>query len=186
MAETLLSSEAFIKSVTNISDNLAGKYLLPSLREAQEFGLRGILGDCLFERLKDLVKTGEIEDPLNIAYKTLLDRSQYYLAYQTATELVNRISYKIANFGVVKSTDENLQVATQDEVAKQQYFYQAKADNYCLSIQQFLLDNRAAYPELTECACHRIESNLHSAASCGIFLGGARNRFLVPIKNRRK
>ena len=36
MAEILLSSEAFIKSVNSVSDNLSGKYILPSLREAQE------------------------------------------------------------------------------------------------------------------------------------------------------
>ena len=35
MAEILLTSEAFVKSVTNVSDNLAGKYILPSIREAQ-------------------------------------------------------------------------------------------------------------------------------------------------------
>ena len=72
-----------------------------------------------------------------------------------------------------------------DEIAKQQYFYQAKADNYCLDLQHFLLDNRADYPELTSACCHHIESNLHSAATCGIFLGGARNRELIPIKKGR-
>ena len=54
MTEILLSSERFIKEVTSVSDNLAGKYLLPSLREAQEVALRGILGDCLLERLKEI------------------------------------------------------------------------------------------------------------------------------------
>lgn len=182
MAEILLSSETFIKSVTNISDNLSGKYLLPALREAQEIGLRGILGDVLLDKLKDLVKTGQIAEAGNEAYKTLVDRCQYYLAYETITEVVNRISYKIVNFGVAKSTDENLQVATQDEIAKQQYYYQSKADACCLDLQHFLLENHASYPELTENACYRIESNLKSAASCGIFLGGARNRFKIPKK----
>lgn len=186
MAETLLSSEAFIKSVTNVSDNLAGKYLLPSLREAQEIGLRGILGDLLLDKLKTILKAGQINAEGNEAYKKLVDRCQYYLAYQTITEVVNRISYKIVNFGVSKSADENLQVATQDEIAKQQYYYQSKADFYCLDLQQFLLNNRTDYPELTIACCNRIESNLYSAASCGIFLGGARNRLLIPIKRRGK
>ena len=185
MKEMLLSSETFIKSVTNISDNLAGKYILPSLREAQEIGLRGILGDKLLDKLKDLKKDGLLPTEAGGVYETLVNRCQYYLAYATIVEVVNRVSYKIANFGVVKSTDQNLQVATQDEIAKQQYFYQAKADNYCLDLQHFLLDNRADYPELTSACCHHIESNLHSAATCGIFLGGARNRELIPIKRRR-
>lgn len=178
MAEILLSSEKFIKETTNVSDNLSGKYLLPSLREAQEIGLRGILGDCLLTKLKQLVKENEINLPVNVAYKDLLDRCQYYLAYETIVEVVERISYKIVNFGVTKSTDENLQVATQDEIAKQKYFYQAKADNYCLDLQNFLLNNRQAYPELNDCDCNRIKANLKSAASCGIFLGGARGRII--------
>ena len=78
MAEILLSSEKFIKETTNVSDNLSGKYLLPSLREAQEIGLRGILGDCLLAKLKQLVKENEIGLPVNEAYKDLLDRCQYY------------------------------------------------------------------------------------------------------------
>ena len=182
MAEILLSSEKFIKEVTNVSDNLAGKYILPSLREAQEIGLRGILGDKLLDKLKKLKKEGNLETESGGVYLTLVNRCQYYLAYMTIVEVVNRVSYKVANFGVVKSSDENLQVATQDEIAKQQYYYQSKADAYCLDLQHFLLDNRKDYPELTENNCHHIESNLHSAATCGIFLGGARNRFKTRIK----
>lgn len=177
MAEILLSSEAFVKSVTSASDNLSGKYILPSLREAQEIGLRGILGDDLLAKLKDLRK----KDALDGVYKTLVDHCQYYLAYMTIVEVTNKVSYKIGNFGVAKTQDENLQVASQDEIAKMQYYYQSKADACCLDLQNFLLEHRNDYPELTECSCHKIESNLYSAASCGIFLGGGRGKI---IKNK--
>ena len=178
MAEILLSSEAFVKSVTSASDNLSGKYILPSLREAQEIGLRGILGDDLLAKLKDLRKDGNLEKESGGVYKTLVDHCQYYLAYETITNVVNVVSFKVGNFGVTKTQDENLQVATQDEIAKMQYYYQSKADACCLDLQNFLLEHRKDYPELTENSCHKIESNLHSAASCGIFLGGARGRIL--------
>jgi hypothetical protein len=178
MAEILLSSEAFVKSVTSASDNLSGKYILPSLREAQEIGLRGILGDDLLAKLKALRKDGKLETESGGVYKTLVDHCQYYLAYMTIVEVTNKVSYKIGNFGVTKTQDENLQVASQDEIAKMQYYYQSKADACCLDLQNFLLEHRKDYPELTECSCHKIESNLHSAASCGIFLGGARGRRL--------
>ena len=178
MAEILLSSEAFVKSVTSASDNLSGKYILPSLREAQEIGLRGILGDDLLAKLKNLRKDGNLETESGGVYKTLVDHCQYYLAYMTIVEVTNKVSYKIGNFGVTKTSDENLQVASQDEIAKMQYYYQSKADACCLDLQNFLLEHRKDYPELTENSCHKIESNLHSAASCGIFLGGARGRKL--------
>ena len=178
MAEILLSSEAFVKSVTSASDNLSGKYILPSLREAQEIGLRGILGDDLLAKLKDLIKNGTLETESGGVYKILVDHCQYYLAYMTIVEVTNKVSYKIGNFGVTKTSDENLQVASQDEIAKMQYYYQSKADACCLDLQNFLLEHRKDYPELTENSCHKIESNLNSAASCGIFLGGARGRIL--------
>lgn len=176
MAEILLSSEAFVKSVTSISDNLSGKYVLPSLREAQEIGLKGILGDCLLSKLKALVKDGSINEESNVKYKELIDRCQYYLAYVTIVEVTNKTSFKIGNFGVVKSTDENLQVASQDEISKMQYYYQSKADACCYELQGWLLDNRSSFPELSDCDCRRISSNLYSAATCGIFLGGARGK----------
>lgn len=178
MAEIILSSEAFVKSVTSASDNLSGKYILPSLREAQEIGLRGILGDDLLAKLKDLIKNGTLETESGGVYKILVDHCQYYLAYMTIVEVTNKVSYKIGNFGVTKTSDENLQVASQDEIAKMQYYYQSKADACCLDLQNFLLEHRKDYPELTENCCYKIESNLHSAASCGIFLGGARGRIL--------
>ena len=176
MAEIILTSEKFVKSVTSVSDNIAGKYILPSLREAQEQGLKGILGDALLAKLKSLVANKEIDLESNAAYKILLDRCQYYLAYAAIVEVTNKVSYKIGNFGVAKSSDENLQVASQDEIGKMQYYYQSKADAHCLDLQNFLLQNRSDYPELTENCCHTIESNLHSAASCGIFLGGERGK----------
>lgn len=178
MAEILLSSEKFIKEVTSVSDNLSGKYMLPSLREAQEIGLKGILGDTLLSKIKTLIKENTLETESDGVYKTLVDHCQYYLAYKTLVEVTNKVSYKIGNFGVTKTQDENLQVATQDEIAKMQYYYQSKADACCLDLQEFLLEHREDYPELTECCCHKIESNLRSAATCGIFLGGARGKRL--------
>ena len=174
--EALLTSETFVKGVMSISDNIAGKYIQPSIREAQEIGLRNILGSCLLDKLKDLVVSGEIRNAGNEAYADLLDKAQYYLAYQTVVEIIPKVSYKVGNHGLSKSTDDNLQVATQDEIGKMQYYYESKADHHCLLLQQWILDNYAAFPELGTCGCNRIQANLRSAASCGIWLGGPRGK----------
>lgn len=184
MAEILLSSEAFVKSVTSISDNLAGKYLLPSLREAQEIGLKSILGEALLTRLKDIARLRTFGE--NGKYKELIDQCQYYLAYATIVEVTTRVSYKIANVGVSRTSDENVQSASQDEIAKLQYYYESKKDVCCMELQNYLLANRGSFPELTESQCHKIESNLYSSASCGIYLGGARGKGLVPKRYGRR
>lgn len=180
MKEILLSSEAFVKSVSSISDNTSGKYILPSLLEAQEIDLKGIIGPALLTKLKELKAAGTLATYAGGVYKTLVDECQYFLAYSAIINVTNRVSYKVGNFGVAKSNDENLQVASWDEIIKQQSFYQAKADSCCLALQTFLLEHRSDYPELTECACQRIHANLMSAATCGIFLGGTRNRRRFP------
>ena len=172
MAEILLTSESFVRSVTNVSDNLAGKYILPSIREAQEQGLKGILGDCLMSKIKQLISSNALDGK----YKELVDHCQYYLAYAAIVEVTNKVSFKIGNFGVAKSQDENLQVASYDEIVKMQYYYQTKVDAYCLELQAWLLDNKGSFPELNECHCRKLSSNLYSAASCGIFLGGCRGK----------
>lgn len=182
--EVLLSSATFIKSVTNISDNIAAKFILPSLREAQEMGLRGIVGDCLLSKLKELAATDPethtrpIDESGNSQYKALVERAQYYLAYQTIVDLCNKVTYKVANFGVAKTSDEKAQAADWEDMTRQQYYYQAKADSACRDLQKWILANEGAFPELDACACEAIRSNLRSAATCGLWLGGVRGKKL--------
>lgn len=182
MAEFLLTSETFVKSVSSISDNVAGKYVLPSIREAQEVGLKSILGSCLLNVLKEMGLAGTLSDPDNAAYKELVDRCQYFLAYTAIVEVTTKVSFKISNFGVSKSTDENLAVASQDEIGKLQFYYQSKADFCKLELQQWLLENRALFPELKDCQCAKIRSNLYSAATCGLWLGGPRAKIRKEVK----
>lgn len=188
MAEILLTSETFVKSVTSISDNLAGKYLRPAIREAQDIGLRGILGDTLLDKLKEIVGAHSESSPENTAYKRLLERVQYYLAYKALVEVAAKVSYKIANFGVAKTQDENLQTASAEEISHLRKDYQDKADHCCLELQNYLLNHRADYPELSEGECHRIYSNLYSAATCGVWLGGPRGKILpgIEVKGGRR
>lgn len=178
MAEILLTSEQFVKSTSNISDNLAGHYLLPAIREAQEVNLRGIVGDALLDKLKTLVSAGQLSAPENEAYRALVNRCQYYLAYQTIAGLPFKVGYKIANIGVAKTSDTNVQPCNAEELPIVSKYYQNKADYYADLLQRYLLRNRQNYPELSDNECEAIRANLHSAASCGIWLGGPRGKII--------
>lgn len=174
MTEILLSSEKFIKGNSNISDNVAGKYILAALRQAQEVHLRALLGDCLLEALKGKVADGTLADQ----YQALVDRSQYFLMHQTCAIVGNMVTYKVGNFGVAKSSDENLQPVTQDEVAKQQFFYQSMADAEAIRVQRFVWENKGAFPELTACDCSRIQRAL--GVTTDIWTGGPRGKYIPP------
>lgn len=172
MEDILLTSEAFVKRATNISDNIDGKYITPCLREAQETGLQQVLGSRLFQALKEKVATRQVAGH----YKTLIDNCQYYLAYSAVADLAFRLSYKINNNGITKTSDENVTNATREEVNANREYYQGKADFYCGRIQDYLLQHRNDFPELEECHVHELRAHLHTSASCGIFLGGARGK----------
>ena len=178
MAEILLTSEKFVKSVTNISDNLDGKYLQGAIREAGDFYLTEILGSSLVEALKRKVADHTIDQVANAAYKDLLNMAQYFLAYTAEVKILQTVDYKIANAGVVKTPDQNVVTATDEERDRKVEYYQAKADSCAFRLQKYVLNNRANFPELDACASAQIRSNLYSAATCGIFLGGPRGKSL--------
>lgn len=172
----LLTSEEFVKSISPISDNLSGKYLLSSLREAQEIHLKSIIGSALLERCQELIEGAVLENDKNADYAELVERCRYYLAYMTIAECVAKVSYKVANAGVVRTTDEHLQAPSYAEVQLIAKEYRNKADYYCYELQRWLCANSALFPELSKCDCAQIRANLRSSASCGIFLGGARGK----------
>lgn len=176
MTDYLITSESFVKNATPIFDNIGGKYILAAIREAQEVRIKGVLGSALLGKLKTLCKSGDISKEGNEAYKELLDRCQMATAYQAISELARITSYKITNKGVVKTNDDRVENATESEIIRTQDFYQSKADFYIMELQRFLLDRRSDYPELDDHNCASIRANLHSAASCGLWLGGARGK----------
>lgn len=174
----LLTSEEFVKNQTNVSDNLAGKYILTAIREAQDIELRRIIGGPLFRKLQALVEADAVEAEGNEVYADLLTVCQYFLAYAATAEALPKITYKVANIGVVKTVDENVQSISLEELSTQLAYYRSKADHYRREVQRFCLANRAALPELSVCQCGEIEAHLHSGYTGGLYLGGARGKIL--------
>lgn len=53
----------------------------------------------------------------------------------------------------------------------------AAVKDYCAKqLQGYLPDRSKAYPELIENDCYHIRKNLYSAATCGLWLDGARGK----------
>ena len=177
MTKILLVSEDYIKTNSNLNDNVFGDYLLPAIREAEDMGLQSILGSCLYKQILYLVDENLIGESEYAFYKELLDEYvQEYLMYQVITDLVPIIGAKLANLGTVISNDEHVLNLSESERSNLKHYYEMRADFYARRLQEFLLNNRTAFPELQDCDCERMRSNLKSAASTGIWLGGYRNR----------
>ena len=172
MTDILLITEQSIKNITNISDNMAGKLLLTAIRESQEINLREILGDALLDEIKRQIQENDVRE----TYNQLILQCQYYLAYQSCANICMITSVKIDNAGLQRVSDEKMEPLPVSEVNQIHDYYQQKADFYCERLQNFLLQHKEDYPQLTTRQCNSINANLYSSATCGIFLGGPRSK----------
>lgn len=185
MAKVLLISEDTVKTLSGLNNDIFGKSMLPAIREAQEIGLQGIIGHCLYERLCSMVEDGSISDAENVQYKSLLDNEiKYYLVYKVIADLIPIIGVKLGNIGVVVSNDEHIQNLSEDERARVDTYYTYRADFYCKRLQEYLLNNKELYPELQECDCNQMRANLESASSIGLWLGGYRRPTAKRIRRK--
>lgn len=183
--DVLLTSEAYIRSQTNLDDNLLGKVLLPSIKLAQDIELTEALGDCLVDALKMMVYDESIKEEENIMYSTLLDDYiQPFLAYQTLANTVFLGGTKTANIGTVETTDTNIinTAKAERDLTKEGYLHFAR--HYLKRMQAWLKANKSSFPELDE--CHTCEdggmnSHLDSASNTPLWLGGVRGRRVLGI-----
>lgn len=176
MKNILLCSPDFVRLNSNISDNCNSKVLATAIRETQEDELQEIIGQLLFEKLQDLVESGEIENTEFKIYKEVLDKAQMFITYKVIAEVTMMYSFKIDNAGVVQSRDEYLDNIGIDDTLSIKNYYDTKASHYAYLLQNYLMEHLTEIPELTECQAWKIRSTLYSAASPSIFLGGARGR----------
>lgn len=183
--EVLLISEDTIKSVTNMSDNMQGDYLLPAIQLAQDIDLEETIGTPLLEKIQELVLNNTIINADNSAYKTLLDKYiQPFLCYATIAHITVPVAFKIANAGILRTEDEKMYNVSATEVDRVKSHYQHIADTYKYRLQRYLIANYNKYPELLKYkSIADLRANLYSAASCGIVLGGARGKTIENPAN---
>lgn len=174
--DILLCSEDTVKTYTNLNDNTDGNYIAPAMYIAQNNDLEGIIGTRLLRKLQELIGTGEIED--NEEYQELLD--DYitdFLAYATIVRLIPVVSFKIGNQGAVRTEDEKVVGMSFNEVFSLKDYYQNQADYLAFRLQTFLIANYSKYPELSDYkSVADMRTNLYSASTCSIWLGGERGK----------
>lgn len=173
----LLCNEDSIKTFSNISDNVDGKYISPAIYTAQRQDLEETIGTVLVRKLQYLVGNNEIDDLENCKYKELLD--DYitdFMIYATIGKLIPIISFKLSNMGSIRTEDEKVYGLSYSEVFNLSDYYKHQADYFKYRLQRFLIANYSDYPELvTYKSIADLQTNLYSAASVPLWLGGCRN-----------
>lgn len=166
--EVLLISEKTLKEESLLNDNIDGKYILSTIQTTQEIELEAILGTVLYNKIIDLVSTGEISLPAFADYKLLLDRYiTKYLVHQVMANLQIAINYKMSNSGVYGNDDDKksrLDYANAKSLKNQ---YDHYASSYAQKMTNFLVRNISKYPEYTKCENYQYSEN---PRLCSIYL----------------
>lgn len=185
----LLISEDYIKSESNLDNNVSGKYLQSAIKLAQDIELQSLIGTKLLEALQkkcigwvdpsvEGAVADSIDDPDNIKYKELLD---YYvtpfLLFQVLSEVIVPITYKLSNFGVMRTDDEKDIAADASQVNLLRKYYKDKADFFKARLQDWVITYYNDFPELYSYKPLKdMYPNMYSSSSCTIWLGGARGK----------
>jgi len=147
-ANILMISEQSFKDFTIASNNIDLKNLTQVIKMTQDRFIHPLVGSALYNKILDLISTGDITLVGNAKYKTLLD------SYLTDTlfnyvlgELPMAMQYKFVNKGVLKKTSENSEQPTFAELQSISKYYQGYAEWYAERTINYLTANSETYPE---------------------------------------
>lgn len=140
--DTWLIKEEWIKRYTPIGDFVDIKIILPFLKISEEIDVRSIVGELLYNRLKQ----GTEDSDLTTDEMILLDLIRPYLAYATVARSVPFISVQIRGAGVVKVLNANIQPATLQEVKDIETKCTNISDYYAQRILEYLCNNSSKFP----------------------------------------
>lgn len=178
----LLISEDYVKSESNLDNNVSGKYLATAIKLAQDIELQSTIGTKLLEALQQMVLDETIDSESNSKYKELLDYYiQPFLLYNVLKEIIIPISFKLSNFGVMRSDDEKTYSSERSHIELLKKHYTDKADFFKRRLQDWVITEYGNFPELYEYKPLKdMYPNLYSAADSSIWLGGARGKVFMP------
>jgi len=152
MTQIFLISETKLRTFSDINNNVDSELIKNAIREAQDISLQSTLGTLLYEKLLNLVDTGDITDSSYSVYKTLLDTYvQDVLLYAAYWYSLDAIYLRPRNNGLIQPNggENSLEVDMQYYNMKRRSV-QNKLEYYNERLTNYLIEEQASYPELNE------------------------------------
>jgi len=140
-----------LKRKSIISGNVDGDKLIQFVEVAQDTHIQNYLGGLLYEKLQDLIISGDIDLVGNAKYKSLLDTYiKPMLVWYTQASYLPFAAFQISNGGVFKHRSENSDVATSEDIKEMTNRVNQTADFYTRRFQDFMGYNSHDYPEYNQ------------------------------------
>jgi len=105
MTNTFLISEVVFRNYTDVNNNIDSALIKNAIREGQDITLQQTIGTLLYQKIIDLVDSGDIDSSTYANYKTLLNNYiQDVLIYAAYWYALDAIYLRSRNNGLIQPT----------------------------------------------------------------------------------
>ena len=163
----LFINEKNIKDFSLLDDNLSYDYIVPILKFVQDEKMVRILGQDLYDDIRQQVLTGST----SVDYKELLDYYiKYVLIWGVLAEIQVPLNIKFRNAGMVETNNEYATNTILDNIKYTKNYYERICNHYETVLIKFLCDNNSKYPLYLS---HKDGCNGYNKDNynCSIYLG---------------
>jgi len=171
METILFISYKDILHYTTISGDIDEVKINPWINNAQILYIEPLIGSDLYDKIEDLISTGDITGSTNSDYSTLLN--EYItpsLVFHTLELFIPLNSFNINDGGTFQYTPTNAQFSPLDEIDKITNKYRIIGNKYDKKLSDYLCKYSYLFPEYTsnEGLVKKTENSIRVG---GIYLG---------------
>lgn len=152
MTNTFLISEAVLRNYTDINQSVDSALIKNAIRESQDISLQAVIGTLLYDKLLDLVDSGDINTPTYSNYKGLLDNYiQDFLIYAAYWYALDAIYLRSRNNGLIRPTGgENSEGVERELYNLKRQTVSNKLEYYNQRLTNYIIEEEGLFPELTQ------------------------------------
>ena len=151
MATALFITTTDLKRNTIVNGNVQIDYFIQFIKIAQQIHLQNYLGGKLYDKISDLIISGDIDLPANSNYKNLIsDYLKDMLIHYAMVDYLPFGAYSLSNGGVFKYQAENTVTATKEEVDSLIEKHRGFAQFYTRRIIDYMNFNSEVFPEYNQ------------------------------------
>lgn len=153
-ANTIIVNIARLKADSYLDSNIDNNSIRVAVLFMQDEIIEHVIGTELFDTIKHMVGSGDIDCCKNSIYKDLVDNYLFQIfVWGVQAELSIPKSYKLRNAGLVQQNGDGVQQSSLDDIKYTNAYYRNKTNFYIDRAIKFLKCNKECFPELCSCSC---------------------------------
>lgn len=175
--DNYLMSAQSLKDFSPVHGNVDEDMINLSILTCQDMFIERIIGTELIEDLYASIGSFTANET------TLVEKYiQPAITYWVMSDIVDTISYRLTNSGMVQSTGENIVPASDESLRRQSNKYMNKAKGYARRLYKYLCENDDLFPLFdADNSDYDEQSPSTPTYNTGIFLGGVRGKRFTSL-----